>query len=435
MLSGRSGHPPLGSSFWAFWRANTLSSLGDGIMLAALPLLAARLTGSALLVSLVIVMQKLPWVVVAIPAGAFVDRRDPVRAMVTADMIRGGLLAGVCMLLALGDLSIVTLCGAALGIGVFDTVFAAGGQAIIPRVVDLESLDLANGRLVVGQTTTRDFLGPAIGGALFALHQVIPFASDSASFFGSAAMLRGQRGRFQPGPIVESACRSRPARTSLRSDIAEGVSFFRQSPVLPLLAVLTAGLALLQASVLAPFVLFALRDLHLSKTGYGIFLAIGALGNVAGGLLVPRIRRRFSFTALFSGAGVLAGGAYLAVAFTSSVVVAQVAFVVEAAAVVCGSVVSMSLRQRHIPLPLLGRVSNVFRSIIWGAMPVGALLGGVLADVWGLRSPFVVAGLAQITMIAVAAPFLRRRIQSAAVPGAAATAGSQERRPAGSRGQ
>ncbi len=208
--------------------------------------------------------------------------------------------------------------------------------------------------------------------------------------------------------------------------MAEGLTFFRQSPVLPLLAVLTAGLALLQSSVLSPFVLFALRDLHLSRAGYGIFLAIAALGNVAGGLLVPRFRRRFSAATLFTSAGVLAGAAYLVVASTSSVVVAEGAFVLEAAAVVGGSVVSISLRQRHIPQPLMGRVSNVFRAIVLGAMPVGALLGGVLADVRGLRSPFVVAGVAQITLVALLALPLRRR---AGRPGRRATdAAEPERR-------
>jgi MFS family permease len=416
--SGWSGRAPLGSSFWALWRSSALSGLGDGIILAALPLLAARITGSAFLVSLVVVVQRLPWVVVAIPAGAFVDRQDPARAMVAADIVRGGLLAMVSLLLALGDLSIVTLCCAALALGTFDTVFAAGAQAMIPRVVAGESLDLANGRLSVAQTTTGHFLGPALGGALFALNQVIPFAVDSASFFGSAGMLRGLRGRFRPHRPARSAGGPPAGRPSLRADMAEGLAFFRHSPVLPLLAVLTGGLALFQASVLSPFVLFALRDLHLSRAGYGIFLAVAALGNVAGALLAPRLRQRFSAAALFTGAGVVAGAAYLAVAFTSSVLVAQGAFIVEAAAVAGGSVVSISLRQRHIPQPLMGRVSNVFRAIIWGAIPVGGLLGGVLADLRGLRSPFVVAGLAQIALVAGLALPLRRRVRAAGTGGA-----------------
>jgi MFS family permease len=205
--------------------------------------------------------------------------------------------------------------------------------------------------------------------------------------------------------------------------MAEGVTFFRKSTVLPVLALLTAGLALFQAAVLSPFVLFALRDLHLSKAGYGIFLAVAALGNVAGGLLAPSLRRHFATATILIAAGLVAGFAYLVVAATSSVVVAQAAFVAEAAAVAIGSVVSISFRQRHIPPALMGRVSNVFRSIIWGAIPLGALLGGVLADLRGLRSPFVVAGLAQIALVAVIGVPLRRRVL--AVDGAGGRAAGQ----------
>ena len=131
--------------------------------------------------------------------------------------------------------------------------------------------------------------------------------------------------------------------------MAEGMAFFRRSTVLPVLAGLTAGLAFFQAVVVSPFVLFALRDLHLSKAGYGVFLAVTALGNVAGGLLAPRLRRRFSTATILCVGGLAAGMAYLGIAATSSVPVAQAAFVIEAAAVAAGTVASISLRQRHIP--------------------------------------------------------------------------------------
>jgi MFS family permease len=186
--------------------------------------------------------------------------------------------------------------------------------------------------------------------------------------------------------------------------------------MLPLLAALTAGLALFQAAVLSVLVLFALRDLHLSTAGYGVFLAITALGNVGGGLVAPRLRRRFSTATILGVGGVLAGVAYLVVAATSSVVVAQVAFFVEAAAVTSGTVASISLRQRHIPRPLMGRVSNVFRAIIWGAIPLGALAGGVLADVRSLRATFVAAGAGQLALVVATARPLRRRVRAAEGP-------------------
>src|ERR1700730_12032328 len=108
--------------YWELWWANTASGIGDGVILAALPLLAAKLTGNALLVALVVVVQRLPWAVVAIPVGAYVDRHDPARAMIVADLTRGGVLAGISGLLVVGDLSILLLYAAALVVGVFDTV-------------------------------------------------------------------------------------------------------------------------------------------------------------------------------------------------------------------------------------------------------------------------------------------------------------------------
>jgi MFS family permease len=395
----------LDSSFWALWRANSLSGLGDGVVLVALPLLAARLTGNAFLVSLVVVMQRLPWAVVAIPVGAYVDRKDPARAMIAADLARGLLLGVVSVLVVFDELSILVLCGAALAVGVFDTVFAGAAQAMIPRLVDDDDrLDVANSRLTAAQTTTGHFIGPAIGGVLFSVNRALPFVVDAVSFVTSARILVTLRGRANPEP--------RSTRRSLRADMAEGMVFFRRSSLLPILATLTAGLALFQAAVLAPFVLFALHDLHLSRAGYGVFLAVTALGNVFGGLIAPRLRHYFSTATILSVGGAVAGVAYLVVAVTSSVVIAQVAFVLEASAVAAGTVASISLRQRHIPRPLMGRVSNVFRSIIWGAIPVGALAGGLLAEVRSLRAPFLVAGVAQIVLVAVTAWPLQRRVQA-----------------------
>ena len=331
--------------------------------------------------------------------------------MIAADVGRGVLLAGVCVLLAFNELSIALLYIGALAIGVFDTVFAGAAQAAIPRIVgDDARLDVANGQLTVAQTTTAHFVGPALGGALFAANQVLPFAINSASFLASARVLRVLRGKLRRPSAP------RTGDGSLRADMAEGMAFFRRSTVLPVLAGLTAGLAFFQAVVVSPFVLFALRDLHLSKAGYGVFLAVTALGNVAGGLLAPRLRRRFSTATILCVGGLAAGMAYLGIAATSSVPVAQAAFVIEAAAVAAGTVASISLRQRHIPRPLLGRVSNVFRAIIWGAIPLGALTGGLLAQARGLRAPFVVAGVAQIALVLATAVPLTRRVRATEGP-------------------
>jgi MFS family permease len=380
-------------------------------VLAALPLLAAHLTTNAFAVAAVVFAQRIPWAVVAIPAGVLVDRRHPAQAMIVADVARGAIFVALSALVLVGNIDLWMLYVAALSVGVFDTVFEGGAQAAIPRMVKGDSsLDFANSRLAASQLATGHFIGPALGGVLYAVKQVVPFVADAVSFFGSAALLTKVRGHI---PATERA------RSTWRADAAEGLVFFRSSPALPVLTAVTASLAFLQAAVLAPFVLFALHDLHLSGAGYGVFLAITAIGNVAGGLAAPWLRVRLSTGSLLVITGIVAGAAYLVVAMTSSVVVAQIAFVVEAFAVAAGTVASISFRQRHIPKPLLARVSNVVRAVIWGAIPLGALLGGLLAQSVGLRAPFTVAGLAQLVLVgALARPLIVRtgRVDVASTP-------------------
>lgn len=409
----------MGRPYWTFWGASTVSGLGDGVVLAALPLLATHLTTNALAVAAVVFAQRVPWAVVAIPAGVLVDRRHPAHAMIVADAARGAIFVAISALLLVGNLSLWMLYVAALSVGVFDTVFEGAAQAAIPRIVGNDSrLDVANSRLTASQLATGHFIGPALGGLLYAVERVLPFVVNAVSFFGSAAMITRVR--------IHIVATERTKGT-WRADTREGLAFFRSSPVLPVLTGMTASLALLQAAVLAPFVLFALRDLHLSRVGYGVFLAVTAIGNVAGGLAAPRLRRRLSTGPLLVITGMVAALGYLVVAVTSSVVVAQAAFVVEAFAVAAGTVASITFRQRHIPRPLLARVSNVFRAIIWGAIPVGALLGGVLAQTIGLRAPFTVCGLAQIVIVAfLARPLVRR---TRAVEAASNAAGRASLRP------
>ncbi|MGH9068362.1 MAG: MFS transporter [Acidimicrobiales bacterium] len=432
MGNGARGTGPLGRRFWTLWSATSISSVGDGLALAALPLLAVTLTGNALAVAAVVTVQTLPWLVVAVPVGALADRMDRVTAMVAADVARAVVMAMVAALVLLGGMTMPALYALAFALGLFETLGVAAAQATIPSLAGPERLARANSYLVASENTGGHFAGPAVGGIVFAAGRMLPFAADAASFLGSAGLLSTLRpgSRDRRHPALTSAPAASPStgaasgpapplarpRTSFGSDMAAGLTFFRSSRLLPMLAAMTAGLAFMQAMVMAPFVLFALRDLGLSQAGYGLFLGVTSLGNVAGSLAAPWARARLGTGWLLFSSGVLAALAYLAVATTSSVGWALVAFLVEAFAVACGSVASVTLRQRHIPPELLGRVSNVFRTAIWGAVPVGALVGGVLAQHLGLRAPFLVAGAAQVVLaLAVGLP-LERRTRRAEAP-------------------
>ena len=199
------------------------------------------------------------------------------------------------------------------------------------------------------------------------------------------------------------------------ADMRSGLTFFRTSPLLRLLAVIVGGLAFCQAVVMGVLVLFAQDVLHLGAGGYGLFLGLGAIGNVVGALAASRVKDRFGTAPVLTGGALAAALAYLVVASTSSAAVATLMFVVEAFAVACGTVVTISLRQACVPDELRGRVGNVFRMFVFGAIPLGAVFGGLLAEAFGLRTPILVAGVAQAGLALLTAPALRAAVGRPAV--------------------
>jgi MFS family permease len=319
--------------------------------------------------------------------------------MVLANIGQALTMAAVAGLVATHWITILWLYCLAFLLGALETVYLGAAQAIVPDLVGSPELERANGYLAASETAGAQLIGPAIGGFAFMTRRVIPFAGDSISFLASAGIVASLRGT-RPPRVTEPL--------TLRDDLARGLAFFRGSSLLRWLAAFTAGLVLTQAIVMGPLVLYVLHDLRLHSTGYGLLLSAAAIGNVGGSLVVNRIRKRFEASSVLIGAALVAAIGYLVMASAVLLVSALIGLMVEALAVACGTVASISLRQRHIPADLLGRVSNLFRSLIWGAVPLGALIGGVLASSLGLRAPLVVAGGAQVLIVVALARPLHR---------------------------
>jgi MFS family permease len=389
-------------SFRLVQTAIGVSGLGDGLVLAAFPLLAAQLTSSPTLVVAVTVAARLPWLLVAVPAGAFVDRGDRRRMAVTVEIGRTAVLIAFALLVVADHGVLAALLVTAFLIGVGETVVESVMHAVLPQLVPTDDLAHANGVLFSTETATKDLIGPAVGGALFGLAAALPFVLDGVSFGITAGLLA-------VALPAAAAVRSRTHASRLRAEIAEGFAFFAQSPLLRLLAMFITALAFCQAMVFGPLVLFALEELGLSDAGYGLLLGVAAIGNVLGGALAGRLDERFGARLLLPASGLLAAAAYAVCGTATAGLVAALALMAEAVAVAVGNVASLALRQRIIPNELLGRVGSVFRFFIFGAMPVGALVGGVVASAVGLRAPFAVAaGLQVVTVVILARPLARR---------------------------
>jgi MFS family permease len=393
----------LGRGFRLLQTASAISGIGDGLVLVAFPLLATTLTDDPRLVVAVTVAERLPWLLLSLPAGALVDRGDRRRMVVVVEAVRTLVLVAFALTVVADHAVLPALLATVFLIGAGQTVIVNATHAVLPQLVEPPALARANGVLFSTQTATENLIGPALGGVLFAAATALPFVLDGLSF-AVAALL------FAVALPATARVTARPTSTRLRADMAEGFAYFLHSPLLELLAGLVSSLAFCQAIVFGPLVLFALQGLGLSDAGYGVLLAVAAIGNVVGGTVAGRLDDRFGARVLLPATGLVAAAAYGVCGLATNWVVAGAALALEAVAVAVGNVANLALRQRRIPNELLGRVGGVFRFFIYGAIPLGALLGGFLVDWLGVRAPLAVAAVLQGVLVAVLAPPLVRRL-------------------------
>ncbi|GAB7180214.1 hypothetical protein ATKI12_0045 [Kitasatospora sp. Ki12] len=390
----------LGAGFRRTWAAATVSAVGTGMHFAAFPVLAAQVTSDPGLLSLVTVLGSLPWLLVALPAGVLVDRTDPGRIMVAADVGRAlAVVALIAVLRADGpNLPLLLVVSALLGVG--EVFFECAAQSFLPAVVAKEDLEPANGRLFTGVTAGRDFVGQLVGGALFALSRSLPFAVNLLSFVASGLLIAGVR--------TEGVPPERAAKEPMAAQIAAGWRLVLRSRVLRSFALASAVANAVFLGELAVLVLFATRELGLAGRYYGLLLTAMAVGSVAGGLLAPRLVRRLERRAALTGALVAIGAASLVLGLAAELLSALAAFVLMGFAMTVWNVVVVSLRQMMVPAQFLGRTNSVYRLLGWGAMPLGGLLSGAAAGAWGLRAPFVLGGLATVLCALAVARVLYR---------------------------
>lgn len=258
-------------------------------------------------------------------------------------------------------------------------------QALLPAVVAAAGLERANGRLFAVQNATVQFAGPPLGGLLFSVQRAAPFVLDAVSFLWAVVFLRGIR----PQPRESSAQPRRP----LRSEVAEGLRFLAARPVLRGLAITVFAGNLFIEGFYAVFVLFALQDLGVGPTGYGLLFAVFAVGGIAGSTVAVRVKQLLGDGPAILGGSALTGLPLLVLGLVPTVPIAAGALLLTGAAEGVWQVLTASLRQTLIPDRLLGRVLGAFRLTGRGAMFLGAAGAGALAEVAGLRAPAIAAGI------------------------------------------
>jgi len=388
---------PLGRRFWMVWTAATASNVGDGIVLAALPLLAAELTRQPLGVAATTIAVRLPWLLFGLFAGVIADRTDRLRLMIGTDAGRAIAFGAIALFVATGHLTLPGLYVAVFGIGVLETLFDTAAMSLTPSLVTPDQLEQANARINSAQLVANDFVGPPIGAALFGIAAALPLALDAFTFAVSVVLLLGVGGAYRP-----------PSRRghSVSGDIRDGFRFLLREPVIRALAFGAGAINLGYTAAVSVLVLHAQDDLGLDEVRFGLLLTTAAVGGVAGAQLAPRVIRRVGRwpSVLGAVAAIVAGIVVMGAA--NSFWMAGVGFAVVGFAGEIWNIVSVTYRQSATPDAMLGRVMSGFRVIAYGAFPVGAALGGIVASTVGLRATFFVgAGIvgALLPLLAVTA--------------------------------
>lgn len=379
----------LGSDFARLWGAAAVSSIGDGVRAAALPLMAAVFTRNPVLIAGILFASKLPWLLCSLPAGAIADRVDRRRLVVIVNVFRAAAMTGLFAIVATGGGALWVLYAVAFLQGIGEVFSDNTAFAMLPTVVPKAALEKANGRMEAAVTMGESFLGPALGGVLFAIAASVPFGLDAASFVLAAVLFSA---------IGYRAPRVERAQTSLGTDIKEGLKWLRAHKMLRNLSVFAALTNFVLHATFGIFVLYALEILHLDAAGFGLLLSVEAVGVLCGSLAAAGIKRRIGVGPSIFVALLVAGLANLVIGVSSAVVVVAAMMVAISVSAGVWNVVTNSLRQSVVPDRLMGRVQSAHRLLSWGAIPVGTLFGGAIAGAFGLRAPFIVAAVALIVL-------------------------------------
>jgi MFS family permease len=383
----------LGANFGRLLTASAFSNLADGVFQVALPLYALELTRSPAQVAAVTLAGRLPWLLFALPAGALADRLDRQRTMVTVDVARVGALVTLAAMAAADVATIPLLCLVAFLLGVGETLFDTAAQSVLPAIVERDDLNRANGRLLASETVMNQFVGPPIGGFLAGAAVAVAFGTSAGAYAVAAAALATMTARFRPersGPV-----------TRLRTDIAEGVRYLAGQRVIRTLAFMVGVMNLGGVAVMAVFPLYAVDPgpMGLSEAGFGLLLAVSALGALAGSFLADRLERTLGRSGVLVMTVTVGGASAFVPVITTAFVPVALAFAAIGLSGVAWNVVTVSLRQRIVPDRLLGRVNAGYRLLAWGSMPVGAGIGGLLGETLGLRSVFIFSGVTTAALV------------------------------------
>jgi len=399
----------MGPAFNRMWAASIISNLSDGILIAAAPLLAISLTDSTVLISAIGAMVMLPWLLFAIPIGVLVDRIDRRFILAGANATRSAVVGVLAVLIATHHVSIYWLLAASFVIGVCEVAADTTSQSLIPQILEEKNFEKGNSRLQISETVIQGFVGAPISGFIYAIAIALPFFINSVGLAVAALLAFSIPIKYLQDVRTDDIEKE---KKKFVADMKFGIRYLYNEKVLRRLVLTTTSIGVCYSMGMATMVLFIIKELELPKQLFGVILTIQSLGAISGAFMAPRLSKKFGRSIVMTFGITSSSAVLLLQGFSPNIYIFVALATFGAFAVSQWNILLMATYQTVIPAELYGRIHGTRRTLVWGMMPVGSLLGGVLAH-YNLRLPMIVGGTIATTLAFLSIGFLINIAESA----------------------
>jgi MFS family permease len=331
----------------------------------------------------------LPWLLFAMPIGVMVDRVDRRFILAASNAIRSAVIGILALGIATGHVTIYWLIFSAFIIGVCEVATDTTAQSLIPQILDEEHYEKGNSRLQISETVIQGFIGSPLSGFLYALAIWLPFFINSIGYAVATLLALSIPIQYLQDVRTEISKENKPG---FIEDIKFGIKYLYNHKVLRRLVLTTATIGVCYSAGTATMVLFIIKELELEPKYFGVILTIQGLGALLGAIVAPKASKKFGRSIMMTLGITLSSVVLLFQGFSPNIYVFVALATLGGFAIAQWNILLMATYQTIIPNDLYGRIHGTRRTLVWGMMPIGSLLGGVLAH-FNLRLPMYVGGV------------------------------------------
>ena len=378
----------LGATFDRLWAASLSSNVADGLISTAAPLLAITLTRDPFIIALYSAVPSLPWLLFAVPIGGLADRVDRGIALAVANATRFVLVLIGATAVLFGWMTLPLLFVITFLAGICEVFVDTTTQAVLPMILEQDQFERGNARMSIAESMVQTFVGAPLGGFLFAAAMSLPFFLGVGGYLAAAGIImlmitRGQH-RLRANRSAE--------RQHFVADLKDGIRFLWEHRMLRAIVLFTTTVYIFFNVAHATMALFVIDEIGVPEAWFGAVLTAGGIGYIGGSAVAPRISKRFGRGPAMAWTMVGSLVFLIGEGFSPNVWVLMLMMSSGSFLIAIWNILLMSSYQVLIPTDMFGRVHGARRTLVWGLGPIGAVIGGWVASVGGLRLPILLGG-------------------------------------------